>query len=129
MWSKKLVAGAIVATLVVALPPVIRHMFGRDRPDLAALFSVDDSTLFTFSMTYRSGNVGPFRIGETRQTLAARILTLGLLEEDRPQLLNADPEWRFGLPARMGGYNIYTIEFDRDRVVSVQAFYSGFAGL
>lgn len=104
-------------------------MFGRDRPDLAALFSVDDSTLFTFSRTYRSGNVGPFRIGETRQTLAARILTLGLLEEDRPQLLNADPEWRFGLPARMGGYNIYTIEFDRDRVVSVQAFYSGFAGL
>jgi hypothetical protein len=130
MRSRKAQILAITAALVIALPFGMRQIFGRNRADLAAFFSIDDGTLWTFSRTYHDGRVGPFNIGESRQALKVRLLSPGLLDqEDKPQLFGTAPEWRFGLPARIGGYIIYTIKFDGDRVASVQSFYSAFAGL
>ena len=130
MLSKKLRIVVIVLALVIALPFGMQQTFGRSRPDIAAWFSIDEGMLWTFSKTYHDGTVGPVSVGESRQTLKARLLALGQLDEaDKSQLLDAVPEWRFGLPARSGGYTIYTINFESDRVVSVQPFYSVFAGL
>ena len=130
MLSKKLRIVVIAVTLVIALPFAMRQTFGRSRPDLAAWFSFDEGTLWTFSKTYHDGTVGPVSVGESRQILKTRLLALGQLDlTDKSQLFDAAPEWRFGLPARSGGYIIYTINFESDRVVSVQPFYSVFAGL
>lgn len=106
-----------------------RPWVGRSRPDLAALLSFDDGTPLTFARTYTAGKVGPFTIGESRRSARQSLSTFPLLDQDRGQLTVEASSWRVALPARNGGYTIYTLKFAGGHVVSVQAFYSVFAGL
>jgi hypothetical protein len=106
----------------------MRKPLGRTRPDLAALISFDDGPL-TFSKTYSSGSVGPFAIGESRAAVARRISKLPFLDQDKQQLVGRSPTWRFALPLPSGGYAIYTLNFENDRIASAKSFYSVFAGL
>lgn len=106
-----------------------RPWVGRSRPDLAALLSFDDGTPLTFARTYAEGKVGPFTIGESRSATRERLSTFPLLDQDRGQLTGGASNWRIALPAKSGGYNIYTLKFAGGHVVSVRAFYSLFAGL
>lgn len=119
-----------IAGIFVALHLTAGQLLGRDRPDLAALVSWDEGTILTFAKSYHDGKVGPVFVGESRQALKDRLLTTSLLDQqDTPQLFNAEAEWRFGIPAPSGGYAIYTVKFEGDRVASVQSFYSCLAGL
>lgn len=106
-----------------------RSWVGRSRPDLAALLSFDDGTPLTFARTYAAGNVGPFIIGESSSATRARLSTFSLLDQDKGQLTGEAPSWRVSLPAKSGGYNIYTLKFAGGELVSVRAFYSVFASL
>ena len=106
----------------------LRPSLGRGRPDLAALVSFDDGPL-TFERTYSSGKVGPFTVGDSRSVTRQRLSTFPLLDQDRAQLSGNASAWSLALPAKSGGYNIYTVIFEGDRVTSVKAFYSAFAGL
>ena len=90
--------------------------------------SYDDGPL-TFSRTYNTGQVGPFAIGQSRSTIREDLLIHPLLAQDRDELASDTPIWRVALPAKSGGYNVYTLTFMQDRLVSVEAFYSIFAGL
>lgn len=118
----------IVILVVVAGVWALRPSLGRSRPDLAALVSFDDGPL-TFSWTYKEGEVGPFIIGESRSTTRQRLANLSLLEQDEAQLRGQEAKWRVALPAQSGGYSIYTLTFAGERLASVKAFYSLFAGL
>jgi hypothetical protein len=102
----------------------VRPALGRSRPDLAALLSFG-----TFERTYSSGNVGPFTIGERRNVTRQRLATFSLLEQDKAQLAGNAATWRVALPAKSGGYNVYTLNFEGKQLASVKAFYSVFAGL
>ncbi|QAY78488.1 hypothetical protein [Sphingosinicella sp. BN140058] len=106
----------------------LRPPLGRSRPDLAALLSFDGHPL-TFAHTYTDGQVGPFSIGETRASARKRLLALPLLDQDRPQLTGGAPVWSIALPARSGSYSVYNVTFRDERVASVEAFSSVFAGL
>lgn len=117
---------ATVALIVVG--GLVRAPVGRTRPDLMAWFSFDDGPL-TFSRSYRSGGVGPFKVGDTRAATIERLSSQHVLAEDMAQLRKEQPVWRLSLPAVCGGYVTYTITFAADRVTSVRAFYSVFAGL
>ena len=114
----------IMITGVCALRPSL----GRSRPDLAALMSFDDGPL-TFARTYTTGQIGPFIIGQSRNAARSRLSGLQLLDQDRAQLADNTPNWRVALPAESGGYNLYTLNFRDNRITSVKAFYSVFAGL
>lgn len=123
----KLIWATMALGLVVAVV-LVRGPLGRTRPDLMALLSFDGGPL-TFSRSYKSGNVGPFRVGDTRAETVNRLLSEHVLAEDMPQLRTAGAEWTLSLPAVSGGYVTYTITFNADRVTSVRAFYSLFSGL
>jgi len=123
----KLIWVAVTAGLVVA-DVLVRGPLGRTRPDVMAWFSFDGAPL-TFSRRYRSGNVGPFRVGDTRAQAVSRLSSQQLLEQDIPQLRTERADWTLSLPAASGGYVTYTITFTDDRVTSVRAFYSVFSGL
>ncbi len=116
--------------LIVAITcaSLARHTLGRTRPDLVAWFSFDDGPL-TFARVYTSGSVGPFRVGDTRAATASRLSKVQVPAQDMPQLWRQRPQWSLSLPSRGGGYSTYTITFTDDRVMSIQAFYSVFAGL
>jgi hypothetical protein len=88
-----------------------------------------DGGPLTFAQTYSSGVVGPFAIGDSREGTLRRLSHLPLLAQDQPQLTGKAATWTFALPAKSGGYAIYTLRFERERVASVKAFYSAFAGL
>ena len=120
----------VIIALLVAVTAgcALRVPLGRSRPDIAALMSFDDGPL-TFARTYDTGQVGPFTIGQSRGVLREHLLIGPLLAEDRVQLASDAPVWRVALPAKSGGYNIYTLNFMDDQLVSVEAFYSIFAGL
>lgn len=118
----------ICILLLVAAGCASRPIVGRSRPDLAALLSFDDGPL-TFQRTYSSGQVGPFIIGESRSIILQRLSTVALLDQDKAQLSGRAPTWTVALSAESGGYSIYTLHFERERIVSVTAFYSVFQGL
>lgn len=122
---KFLVVGMLIA---VAVAYAVRPTLGRTRPDLAALISFDDG-LFGFAETYSAGRVGPFTVGDTRSTTVERLRRISLLEQDQAQLRTKSAVWRLALPAKSGGWAIYTLRFDDERIVSVKAYYSVFAGL
>lgn len=127
MGRRKLIwAGATVALIVAGV--LARGPVGRARPDLMAWFSFDDGPL-TFSNSYRSGSVGPFKVGDTHAATIERLSSQHVLAQDMPQLWNEQPVWKLSLPAVSGGYVTYTITFSADRITSVHAFYSVFAGL
>jgi hypothetical protein len=120
---------ALIGTLVVVTAGcALRPTLGRSRPDLAALLSFDRGW-GTFERTYSSGKVGPFNVGDSRSVARERLSTFPLVDEDKPQLSGRKSNWRVALPARSGGYNIYTVDFEGERIASVKAFYSVFAGL
>lgn len=119
-----LVAGVVVAVAACAFRPSL----GRSRPDLAALFSADEG-LFGFAETYTSGHVGPFKVGDTRSVTLARLRRVHLLDQDQAQLRANSPAWRLAVPAKLGGWAIYTLRFQDERITSVKAYYSMFAGL
>ena len=120
---------AVIGTLaVVTAGCALRPSLGRSRPDLAALMSFDGDPL-TFERTYSSGKVGPFTIGDSRSVTRERLSTFPLDDQEKTQLSTKESTWRVGLPAKSGGYNIYTLHFQGDRIGSVEAFYSVFAGL
>ncbi len=123
----KLIWATAAAALIVA-GVLVRGPVGRTRPDLMAWLSFDDGPL-TFSRSYRSGNVGPFKVGDTHAATIDRLSSQHVLAQDMPQLWEEQPIWKLSLPAASGGYVTYTIKFAADRVVSVRAFYSVFAGL
>ena len=106
----------------------LRPSLGRSRPDLAALMSFDDGPL-TFARTYSTGQIGPFTIGESRNVVRKRLSGLPLLDQDKAQLAGNAPDWSVSLPAESGGYNLYTLNFRDDRISSVKALNSVFAGL
>lgn len=122
---KFLVVGMLIAAAVGC---AARPTLGRTRPELAALISFDDGP-FGFAETYTAGRVGPFNVGDTRSTTVKRLRSFSLLEEDRAQLRTKDAVWRLAVPAKNGGWAIYTLRFDDERVASVGAYYSLFAGL
>ena len=111
------------AAACAALPTL-----GRTRPDLAALISFDDG-LFGFAETYTAGRVGPFRVRDTRSTTVERLRSFSLHEQDEDQLQTNNAVGRLALPAKSGGWAIYTLRFKDDRIASVKAYYSIFAGL
>ena len=123
IWA---LAFAGIVSIVVALV-ALRQTLGRERPDLLAWISFDDGPL-AFSKTYQSGRIGPFEVGQSRTQTLARLRSMTLLEQDRPQLQNAGP-WRISLPARSGGYVTYTVNFERGNVRDVRAYYAVLAGL
>lgn len=119
---------ALVGVMALSGLYAFRPALGRSRPDLAAYLSFDDGPL-TFSRVYESGKVGPFAIGESRSVTRQHLNTFRSLEQDKAQLKAAGPDWRIAVPARSGGYVIYTLAFDGDRLATVKAFYSLLAGL
>jgi hypothetical protein len=124
--SKLIWASATVALIVAGV--LLRGPLGRTRPDLMAWFSFEDGPL-TFSRSYRSGTVGPFRVGDIHAMTVDRLSSQHVLAQDMPQLWKERPEWTLSLPAASGGYVTYTITFTADRVTTVRSFYSVFAGL
>lgn len=119
---------AIIGGLVlVTAGCVLREPLGRNRPDLAALLSIDHG--LTFERTYSSGEVGPFSIGDSRSVTRQRLSAFPLLDQDKAQLSGKAATWTAALPAKSGGYNIYTLHFEGEQLVSVKAFYAVFAGL
>ena len=123
------IAWALIGTLLaVAVGCASRPSLGRSRPDLAALLSFDGGPL-TFERTYFSGSVGPFTVGESRGVTRRRLSSFQLDDQDKAQLNGNGPTWRVALPSKSGGYNIYTLNFKAERLASVKAFYSAFAGL
>jgi hypothetical protein len=119
-------ATATVALIVAGM--LVRGPVGRTRPDLMAWLSFDDG-LLTFSRSYGSGSIGPFKVGDTHAATIDRLPLQHVLAQDMPQLSERRPVWTLSLPAPSGGYVTYTITFAADRVASVRAFYSVFAGL
>lgn len=118
------ILGFVVVVLVACAS---RSSLGRNRPDLAALMSFDRAPL-TFERTYSSGDVGPFTIGESRSVTMQHLS--GYVPSVRDMELHGKPAtWKVALPATSGGYSIYTLHFEGDRLTSVKAFYSVFAGL
>lgn len=105
---------AIVLVLVAAHFGV-RSAFGRDRADLAALVSFDDG-LGTYQRTFRDGAVGPFLVGQSRNAARNQLKATGLFDLDGRQVTKPSGDWRLALPAQSGGYIIYTVRFDADRV-------------
>jgi hypothetical protein len=126
MKAQWLIAGIALATVGGCAS---RPWIGRRRPDLAAILSFDDGIPLTFARTYTEGEVGPFTIGESRRATRERLATLPLLDQDRGQLTGEASSWSVALPAKSGGYSIYTLKFASGHVLSVRAFYSMFAGL
>jgi hypothetical protein len=124
--SKAIWAIATVALIVAGV--LARGPIGRTRPDLVAWFSFDDGPL-TFSLNYRSGSVGRFKVGDTHAATIDRLSSQHVLAQDMPQLGEKQPVWKLSLPAASGGYVTYTIMFAADRITSVRVFYSVFAGL
>ena len=122
------IATIVVLSVVTVAGCASRHSLGRSRPDLAALISVDDG-LFGFAETYTTGSVGPFKIGDTRAGTIGRLERIRLFPDDRAQLQQNSPSWRLSIPARSGGHSVYTLRFANERIVSVRAYYSVFAGL
>lgn len=118
----------VTATALIAAGFLVRGPVGRTRPDLIAWLSFDGGPL-TFSRSYRSGSVGPFRVGDTHAATIDRLSSQHVLAQDMPQLRREQPVWKLSLPAASGGYVTYTITFAADRITSVRAFYSVFAGL
>lgn len=121
----------VFVTILIALftcALLTRQPLGRTRPDLAAWFSFDGDPL-TFDCVYTAGSVGPFTVGDTRAATANRLSKVHVLAQDIPQLSDHRARWRLSLPAQGGGYSTYTITFKSDRVTSIRAFYSMFAGL
>ena len=119
----------VIAVLtVVTAGCALRPSLGRSRPDLAALLSFDDGPL-TFSRAYTSGEVGPFTIGESRSATRQRLASFPLLEQDKAQLSGKEGKWTVALPAQSGGYSIYTLIFEGERLATVKAFYSCLSGL
>ena len=118
----------VVILVVIAAGWALRPSLGRSRPDLAALVSFDDGPL-TFSRTYTEGEVGPFTIGDSRSATRQRLASFQLLEQDTPQLSGKEARWRVALRAQSGGYSIYTLTFQGERLTTVKAFYSLLAGL
>ncbi len=118
----------MVTLVAVTAGCALRPSLGRSRPDLAAFLSFDDGPL-TFSRTYSSGRVGPFNVEDSRSLTRQRLSGFPLLEQDEAQLSGTDAVWRISLPARSGGYTIYTLTFQGERIATVNAFYSIFAGL
>ena len=123
----KLIVLSVLVTAIVA-GCATRHSLGRTRPDLAALLSFDDG-LFGFAETYTTGTAGPFSVGDTRAETVGRLGNVRLLEDDQAELQEKSPSWRLAIPAKSGGYAIYTLTFENERVASVRAYYSVFAGL
>ena len=121
---------AVVIVLIVAtvVGCASRYSLGRSRPDLAALVSADDG-LFGIAQTYTTGTVGPFQIGDTRSATVGRLRGIRLFPDDQAQVQANNPSWRLAIPAKSGGYAIYTVHFENKRVVSVRAYYHVFAGL
>lgn len=126
MKAKWIIAGIALAAVAGCAS---RSWVGRSRPDLAALLSFEEGRPLTFARTYTAGKVGPFTIGENRSTTRECLSAFPLLDQDKGQLTGEASNWTVALPARSGGYNIYTLKFAGDHVVSVRAFYSMLAGL
>jgi hypothetical protein len=119
---------AIGVLITAAAACAARPSLGRNRPDLAALISFDDG-LFGFRKTYAAGRVGPFEIGDTRSTTAERIRSFQLGEDQQTEMQAGSPEWRLSLPTQRGGWAVYTLRFENERITSVTAYYHVFAGL
>jgi hypothetical protein len=122
---KFLFAAALIAVISGC---VIRHTLGRTRPDLAALVSFDDG-LFGFAETYTTGDVGPFKIGDSRAETLARLRHIPMLEQNEAQLRTSGDRWRLAVPAKSGGWAVYTLWFEDEQVTAVKSYYSVFAGL
>lgn len=118
----------IVVLASVTAACALRPSLGRSRPDIAAILSFDDGPL-AFSRAYTSGKVGPFTIGDSRILTRQRLATFPLLEQDNAQFSGKEVSWWVALSARSGGYSIYTLTFEGERLVTVKAFYSLLAGL
>jgi hypothetical protein len=128
MWIRVFVV-LIIAILILAASHVgIRSLFGRERPDIAAWVSFDDG-LWAYKKTYTDGAAGPFYVGQSREAAKVALSDIQLFDEDRDLIFKPSANWRLALPARRGGYVIYTVKFDRDEVTSIQIYYAVFAGL
>jgi hypothetical protein len=119
---------AIATMALIVAGVLVRGPIGRTRPDSMAWLSFDEGPL-TFSRSYGSGSIGPFKVGDTHAATIDRLSSQHVLEQDMPQLWKEQPVWKLSLPAVSGGYVTYTVTFAADRVTSVRAFYSVFAGL
>jgi len=124
-------SGAISVAVLVMLITIhlgVRSAYGRDRPDLAAWVSFDDG-LWAYQHTFRDGAVGPFSVGQSRDSARNKLENIRLFDHDRQQVAEPSGDWRIALPAQSGGYVIYAIQFDANRIVSIRPYYSVFAGL
>lgn len=122
---------AVLAGVTVVLVTVhlgVRSTFGRSRPDLAAWVSFDDG-LWAYQRTFSDGPVGPLTVGQSREEARSQLETLTLFDDDRQTIAEPEGDWRIALPAQSGGYVIYTVQFEADRVVSIKPYYAVFAGL
>jgi len=128
MKRRAKLATVIVLVVAAAAGCASRQALGRSRPDLAAWLSIDDG-LFGFAETYTTGTVGPFKVGETRAATVDRLKHIRLFDDDRAKLQVQSDSWRLAVLAKSGGYAIYTLRFKNERVASVRAYYSVFAGL
>ncbi len=128
MWKVALGLGLVGLVGMIVGAIAVRAHYGRHRPDIAARVSFDDGPL-AFAKTYHDGTVGPFRIGASRVATTHELERMALLEQDLAQLREAKPTWRISLPAKDGGYATDTLAFEDERIVSVKAYYSHFAGL
>ena len=126
MQTKAIFVGVLVA--VVTTHFGIRSAFGRDRPDLAAWVSFDDG-LWAYQQTFCDGSVGPLTVGQSRSSARKKLENLRFFDQDRRQIAELAGDWRIASPAGSGGYVIYTVQFDADRVASIKSYYSVFAGL
>ena len=126
--SRKLIIVGTALTVSVVAHFGVRAIYGRDRPDLAAWVSWDDG-LWSYEKEYASGAVGPFAIGESRDSARAKLSTTKLFENDVAEIDKPSGNWRIALPAKGGGYVIHTVEFADERVSSVKVYYAVFAGL
>ena len=126
MRIKAVLVGVLVAVLTTHFG--IRSAFGRHRPDLTAWVSFDDG-LWAYQHTFRDGSVGPLTVGQSRSSARKKLENLHLFDHDRRQIAKPAGDWRIASPAGSGGYVIYTVQFDADRVASVKSYYSVFAGL
>ena len=123
------------AAVFLAIPAIlfithfcVRAAFDRERPDLAAWVSFDDG-LWSFEKTFEDGPVGPFLVGQSREEARTRLESVVLFDDDRTQLGRKSGDWRIALPAKSGGYVIYTVRFDDNQIASIKTYYAVLAGL
>ena len=142
----------IVLGLTGAAAVASRASVGRENACWVALYSFDDGP-GTFEHTYKSGAVGPFVIGQSKDEASHAlsswpeqfILPMEMSKAEyaeyyltensdvSPQMrsfLNRSDRWTVAIRTEScGGSVIYEPFFVRGRMTQVKAFYSVFAGL